>query len=64
MTYTVQSRESAIRTAAEMAAEGEDTRYLASQQTAYSDEIAEVTRLVHDDGVDIEEAVTIVLNAE
>lgn len=55
------TREGAVRHAAELAAEGHDTRHLASEQTAYADEIARVTKLVWQDGLEIDEAVADVL---
>jgi hypothetical protein len=50
--------------AAKMAADGDDTRALADEQAAYSDEIEAVTRLVWDEGMDVDEAVEQVLGSE
>ena len=50
-----------IRKAAEMAADGEDTRFLSSEQSAYADQIARVTSLVWDDGMDVEDAIAAVI---
>ena len=61
MTNTIMTRIGALRLAAEMALDGEDTRCLAEEQTAYSDDIEAVTRLVWDGGMDVDEAVEAVL---
>jgi len=47
--------------AARLAADGEDTRHLADEQSAYRDEIEQVTSLVWDDGMDVDEAVASVM---
>lgn len=64
MTNPIYTREAVIRKAAEMAADGDDTRFLAQEQSAYSDEIEAVTDLVWNQGVDVEQAVKTVIAAE
>jgi hypothetical protein len=64
MAHTIMTRRGSVILAAQMAADGDDTRHLADEQSAWADEITAVTRLVWDEGCDVDEAVEQVLGSE
>ena len=64
MTDVIMTRRGATKLAAQMAADGDDTRFLADEQSAWADEIEQVTRLVWDEGCDVDEAVEQVLGSD
>lgn len=53
MAHLILTKEAVIRMAAEMGADGDDAEYLASEQSAYAEEIEEANRRGYD-GEDVD----------